>query len=128
MVKQKKISKVRLSSEILSQKVKKMQKFDKNPLFWDFDRFWPFLDNEWSKNLQIWPCFTLFCPLANWFEVLPLGTFPSIQSGPRDRFSSPYLPPPSAAAHPALPYSSGAEGVQKKEETPVGVIRASNSF
>ena len=32
-------SKVSLSSEILSQKVKKMQKFDKNPLFWDFDRF-----------------------------------------------------------------------------------------
>ena len=31
--------KANLSSEILSQKVKKMQKFDKNSLFWDFDRF-----------------------------------------------------------------------------------------
>jgi len=35
----KKTSKMRLSSEILSQKVKKMQTFDKNPLFSDFDRF-----------------------------------------------------------------------------------------
>ena len=35
----KKNSKVSLSSEISSQKVKKMQKFNKNPLFWDFDRF-----------------------------------------------------------------------------------------
>ena len=31
--------KLSLSSEILSQKVKKMQKFEKNPLFRDFDRF-----------------------------------------------------------------------------------------
>ena len=86
MVKQKK-SKVSLSSENLSQKVKKWKNLTKIHFFeilidWDFDRFLPFLVNVWSKNLQIWPCFTLFCPLANWFEVLPLGTFPSIQSGP----------------------------------------------
>ena len=120
--------------DFIPKSQKKCKNLTKIHFFEILTVFWLFLVNEWSWNLKIWPCFTSFCPLANWFEVLPLGTFPSIQSGPRsgpDCFSSPYLPPPSAAAHPALPKSGGAEGAQKKEETlsyRMGYIRASNSF
>ena len=95
--------------------------------------FWAFFANEWTESHKIWSCFTLFCLLANRFEVLPLA--------PLRRFSQvraagltaliPLTYPPSAAAHPALPKSGGAEGAQKKEETlsyPTSYERASNSF
>ena len=69
-------------------KCKKIQIFDKNPLFFEILTVLRlFSVNVWSKNLLIWPCSSLFRPLANWFEVLPLrGTSLSIQSQTSNTF------------------------------------------
>ena len=58
-------SKVSLSSEILSQRCKKMQKFDKNPLFRDFDRFLTiFRQRVIQEPSKFGPGSTLLCHLA----------------------------------------------------------------
>ena len=102
MVQQRKLLEIGLFTKILALKVKKMPKFDKNWLFWDFDRFLTIFRHQVNRKSPNFAQLYRILSSSGNFWSLPLSTLCQTSQGRAAALTALILPtyqPPSANAH-----------------------------